>query len=342
MSEADVAWARRGLSWSVWVVLELRPGGMGDGGVVDGRKELSPSRREQRVVAQLSSIVLFMLNALARTSQLIPRTAATLNRRHLASTAATMHNTWTPSSSPYPTVRRDETHIEQFKSAANGEVPVADAYHWLSQPASTDEEVARFVSEQGDYTREYLKANTDAPLFQEALTKNWNYARCESSSWPEIWRRVLMIPPTCSPSHPTCSPSPRSSPFRLLPLLRSVSAPSLKGDGHYYFSFNAGLDPQPSIYRFPKGEEKLPVKDGEIGGTLFFNPNCLSTDGSVSRSSSAFSEDGKKYAYALSRSGSDWTTIYVRNTSSPHIAGTPAGKDHGQLDDEVRFVKFSG
>lgn len=158
---------------------------------------------------------------------------------------------------------------------------------------------------------------------------------------PELATRAH-DPPTCdsSSSSPLLLSLPPPPPLLLRP--RSVSAPSLKGDNFYYFSYNSGLSPQPSIYRFPKGEEKLPVKDGEIGGSLFFDPNVLSTDGSVSRSSSAFSEDGKKYAYALSRSGSDWTTIYVRNTSSPHVAGTPAGKDHGQLDDEIRFVKFSG
>lgn len=69
----------------------------------------------------------------------------------------------------------------------------------------------------------------------------------------------------------------------------------------------------------------------------------LSEDGSVSRSSSAFSEDGKYYAYALSKSGSDWTTIYVRPTSAPHVATQTVGKDEGRLEEDVlRFVKFSG
>ncbi|GAA5836298.1 hypothetical protein JCM3766R1_003483 [Sporobolomyces carnicolor] len=121
------------------------------------------------------------------------------------------------------------------------------------------------------------------------------------------------------------------------------SCPSLKGDGFYYFTYNSGLAAQPAIYRFKKGEETTAVKEGEVGGELFFDPNLLSTDGSVSRSSSSFSEDGKYYAYALSRSGSDWNTIYVRETSSPHLSTQAVGSDEGRLPNDVlRFVKFSG
>lgn len=156
--------------------------------MVVGRDEPSRIKRSRNSAAQADQLqlgTLFMLTALTRLTQLIPRTAATpLLRHHFSTTAAAMANKWTPSSTPYPTVRRDESFIEHFKSAANGQVAVADPYNWLSQPAGTNDEVARFVSEQGDYTREYLKANTDAPLFKEALTKNWDYARCESSSGP--------------------------------------------------------------------------------------------------------------------------------------------------------------
>lgn len=68
----------------------------------------------------------------------------------------------------------------------------------------------------------------------------------------------------------------------------------------------------------------------------------LSEDGSVSRSTSSFSDDGKWFAYALSRSGSDWSTCYVRPTSSPHVPGQTVGKDEGRLETDVlRFLKFT-
>ncbi|GAA5902303.1 hypothetical protein JCM6882_000496 [Rhodosporidiobolus microsporus] len=121
------------------------------------------------------------------------------------------------------------------------------------------------------------------------------------------------------------------------------SVPSLKGDGYYYFTYNSGLQAQPAIYRFPRGQETVTPASDSPGGELFFDPNLLSHDGSVSRSTSSFSEDGKWWAYGLSRSGSDWSTLYVRPTSSPHSPTQEVGKDEGRLEtDELRFVKFSG
>lgn len=115
---------------------------------------------------------------------------------------------------------------------------------------------------------------------------------------------------------------------------------SRNGD-YYYFSYNSGLQAQSPIYRFPVANASSLPKEGEIGGELFFDSNVLSADGTVARSTSSFSDDGKYWAYALSRSGSDWTTIYVRETASPHREGGEVGKDEGRLDDVLRFVKFS-
>ncbi|KAM0788985.1 hypothetical protein ACM66B_003056 [Microbotryomycetes sp. NB124-2] len=120
------------------------------------------------------------------------------------------------------------------------------------------------------------------------------------------------------------------------------SCPALKGDGNYYFTYNSGLQAQPVMYRFPQSKASQPVPDGEVGGELFFDVNLLSSDGSVSRSTSSFSEDGKWWAYALSRSGSDWNTCYVRSTDSPHKADQAVGSDEGRLqEDVIRYIKFS-
>ncbi|GAA5823713.1 hypothetical protein JCM11251_000736 [Rhodosporidiobolus azoricus] len=121
------------------------------------------------------------------------------------------------------------------------------------------------------------------------------------------------------------------------------TVPSLKGDGNYYFTYNSGLQAQPAIYRFPRGQETVTPAPDSPGGELFWDPNLLSKDGSVSRSTSSFSEDGKWWAYGLSRSGSDWSTLYVRPTTAPHSPSQEVGKDEGRLEtDELRFVKFSG
>lgn len=38
--------------------------------------------------------------------------------------------------------------------------------------------------------------------------------------------------------------------------------------------------------------------------------------------------------------GSDWLTLYIRKTSSPHKPTDERGKDHGRLPDVVRFCRF--
>lgn len=53
--------------------------------------------------------------------------------------------------------------------------------------------------------------------------------------------------------------------------LRAVSCPALKGDDNYYFTYNSGLQAQSSIFRFAKGQEGKEVKEGEVGGELFFD-----------------------------------------------------------------------
>ncbi|KAM0746501.1 hypothetical protein T439DRAFT_344226 [Meredithblackwellia eburnea MCA 4105] len=211
---------------------------------------------------------------------------------------------WNPATTPYPPARRDDDFKEQFKSAKLGkEVTVKDPYHWLAEPPSSSDETKQFVTKQGEFAKAYTNQNPNADKFKDELTKNWNYPR--------------------------------------------FSCPALKADSKYYFTFNSGLQAQPVIYRFSKEElaklDGKPFQGTEPGGELFFDPNLLSTDGSVSRTTSSFSEDGKWYAYALSRSGSDWSTIYVRSTDKPHDPNQEVGKDEGRLEKDVlRFIKFSG
>lgn len=91
---------------------------------------------------------------------------------------------------------------------------------------------------------------------------------------------------------------------------------------NYYFYKNDGLQNQSVLY-MQRGIGSEPE--------VFLDPNKLSADGTVALSGLAFSLDGRHCAYSISRSGSDWSEIYVMD------AGTKR-----QLPDKLLWVKFSG
>ncbi len=100
-----------------------------------------------------------------------------------------------------------------------------------------------------------------------------------------------------------------------------VSAPFKKGD-KFFFYMNDGLQNQSVLYY-------KNTLDGEEIELL--DPNTLSKDGTVALSTISVSDDGKYLGYAVSRAGSDWQEIFVREIQS--------SKD---LDDHIEWVKFSG
>ncbi len=97
-------------------------------------------------------------------------------------------------------------------------------------------------------------------------------------------------------------------------------APFKKGD-RYFFYRNNGLQNQSVLYY----KSKL---DGEAVELL--DPNKLSDDGTVALSATAVSEDGRYLGYAISRNGSDWQEIYVKDIETG-----------ATLDDHLVWVKFS-
>lgn len=100
-----------------------------------------------------------------------------------------------------------------------------------------------------------------------------------------------------------------------------VSAPS-KRAGKYFFYQNDGLQNQSVLfYKNDLDGEEIELLD----------PNTISEDGTVSLSAVSVSDDGKLLGYAISRAGSDWQEIFVRDIET--------GKD---LDDHLEWVKFSG
>ncbi|SFF01617.1 prolyl oligopeptidase family serine peptidase [Thermophagus xiamenensis] len=90
---------------------------------------------------------------------------------------------------------------------------------------------------------------------------------------------------------------------------------------YWFFSKNDGLQNQSVLY----------VKEGPDGQErVLLDPNKLSDDGTVALADFAISENGKFMAYAISRGGSDWREIFVKEVAT--------GKD---LDDHLKWVKFS-
>lgn len=97
--------------------------------------------------------------------------------------------------------------------------------------------------------------------------------------------------------------------------------PSKENDGKYYFYANDGTKNQSVLYRSDS-------YDGEP--EVFLDPNELSDDGTVALTGVYQSNDGKYTAYTISRSGSDWTEIYVMDTASKQL-----------LDDHIVWAKFT-
>ena len=95
-----------------------------------------------------------------------------------------------------------------------------------------------------------------------------------------------------------------------------------KEGGRYFYSKNTGLQNQSVIYTAPS----LADQPAEL-----LDPNKLSTDGTVSLSSYAISDDGHYMAYGLNASGSDWIEWHVKDVTT--------GQD---LADDLKWSKFSG
>ncbi len=99
------------------------------------------------------------------------------------------------------------------------------------------------------------------------------------------------------------------------------SAPYRRG-GRYFYSHNTGLQNQ-SVW--------WTSTDLGAPGTVLLDPNSLSAVGTVSTGAPIPSDDARLVAYQISKSGSDWQEVRVREVAT--------GKD---LPDRIEWVKFSG
>lgn len=99
------------------------------------------------------------------------------------------------------------------------------------------------------------------------------------------------------------------------------SAPSKKGKLFFEYR-NNGLQNQSVLYVMDSVNAK---------GRVLIDPNALSEDGTIALSTIKVSDDNKYIAYSISRGGSDWQEIFIREIES--------GQD---ISDHLKWVKFSG
>ncbi|MCK9159865.1 MAG: prolyl oligopeptidase family serine peptidase [Bacteroidaceae bacterium] len=94
-----------------------------------------------------------------------------------------------------------------------------------------------------------------------------------------------------------------------------------KKNGKFYFFKNNGLQNQSVLYE---------ADSLHATPHVFLDPNKLSDDGTVALKGIYFAKNGKYMAYTISRSGSDWEEIYVKDLSTDQL--TP---------DHIVWAKFT-
>lgn len=97
-----------------------------------------------------------------------------------------------------------------------------------------------------------------------------------------------------------------------------------KRQGKWYVYRNDGLQNQSVLYQMDS-----PTADASKQ-RVWLDPNALSTDGTVALKGIYFSHNGRYMAYVISRSGSDWEEIYVKDCQT--------GRD---IDDHIVWAKFT-
>ena len=100
-----------------------------------------------------------------------------------------------------------------------------------------------------------------------------------------------------------------------------ITAPFKKGEYYFYYR-NDGVQNQSVLY-MKKGLDGTP--------SVLIDPNTFSEDGTQALSGLAITEDAKYAAYSVSKAGSDWADIFVKDITTGEV-----------LKDHLKWVKFSG
>eukprot|EP01061_Rhynchopus_euleeides_P004484 TRINITY_DN13736_c3_g1_i1.p1 TRINITY_DN13736_c3_g1~~TRINITY_DN13736_c3_g1_i1.p1 ORF type:complete len:713 (+),score=312.47 TRINITY_DN13736_c3_g1_i1:42-2180(+) len=94
---------------------------------------------------------------------------------------------------------------------------------------------------------------------------------------------------------------------------------------YWYYWYNTGLQNQSVLF------QKKDIFNKEEEARVFLDPNTLSEDGTTSISRMAWAESGKHVAFGLSKKGTDWSVVYVKDCTTLE-----------DLPDKVEWVKYSG
>lgn len=100
-------------------------------------------------------------------------------------------------------------------------------------------------------------------------------------------------------------------------------SPPVRHGGYWFYTHNDGLQNQAVVFV----TQNIASHDATAARVLL-DPNGLSADGTIALRETAFSADGRLFAYALSEAGSDWQIWHVRDVAT--------GKD---LPDIVKWSK---
>src|SRR5262249_19886004 len=95
-----------------------------------------------------------------------------------------------------------------------------------------------------------------------------------------------------------------------------------KEGGHYFYTYNTGLQPQAVLYVTGDLADK---------GKALLDPKEFNEKGTAAIAGTGITDDAKLMAYGIADAGSDWNKWYVRDVTT--------GKD---LPDKLDWVKFSG
>jgi prolyl oligopeptidase len=199
----------------------------------------------------------------------------------------------------YPITRRDESVVDERHG-----IRLPDPYRWLEDTDAP--ETRTWVEAQNALTERHLGDIPERAAIRARIEALWDRPR---RGVPFRRRGSRAASQTTS---------------------RSVSS-SAEGDlASVWFQLrNTGLQDQDVLWTATGGPDAAPADDADW--RVLLDPNERSTDGTVSLTGLAVTDDGARLAYALSSAGSDWMTWYVRDVAT--------GEDAG---DVVPWSKFTG